>query len=93
LSTDHYKNYIKGILSAVFAYTLIDIFFTILYAVIIGGLFSLYAFLIGDFSLIKNKQILVCIQVFLGFYFVAISVTSFNAYIKFKKSFKTSTEE
>jgi len=93
MNVDNYKNYIKGILSAVFAYTLIDLFFVILYAAVIGGVFYLYAFLIGDFSLIQNKQILASIQVFFGFYFIAISVTSLNAFIKFKKNFKASTEE
>ncbi|QCZ94407.1 hypothetical protein [Salinimonas iocasae] len=90
MSATHYKHYIKGVLSNVFAYTLIDLLFTILYAVIIGGLYYLYAILIGEQALVNKSQILGFTQIFIGFYLIAISFTSINAYIKFKKIFKAS---
>jgi len=93
MNKGNYKEYIKGIFSNVFVYSLIDTFFTIIYVFVIGGITLLYTLAIDEHSLIQEKQILVSIQIFLVIYFSVISVTSLNAYIKFKRNFKASNQE
>jgi hypothetical protein len=93
MTAGNQKEYLKGVFGSVFVYSLIDIIFTILYALVIGGVMLLYTYAIGNNSLIQEQHVLVSIQIFLAIYFFVISITTVNTFLKFKRGFEASKQE
>lgn len=87
------KKYAERLFSNVFVFSLIDVLFSALYALLIGGVLYIFTLVTGDSSIVTSKNILVASQFFLSVYFVVISITSIIHYVKFKKRFSSNTQD